>query len=157
MTCLPRSRGFCITMKFGIALCLILVGCGDSYGSLSNIPPNDLGPGPMDAGSEAEAGVMDAGHEAAPIHNPPSGLCCQIENNETDSALWYNDRYSCFPPDASSAFNPPWICQVNDAGMCGGSTGIECLTCDMPACVVGMSCLGVNGTGVVLPCNQQDW
>lgn len=133
-------------MKLHLFACLCLLGCGESYGSLSNPPPNDLGPGPQDA--SVEVGV----------HNPDSGLCCQITNNFTNDPYWHSGRYDCLPPDAAlQPFDPPWVCQVNEAGMCGGNTGLTCLSCDQPACVVGLSCLGVNGTGIVLPCDQQDW
>jgi hypothetical protein len=141
-------QGLCLSkkddsMKIAIALSLVLIGCGSNFGDVSAPPPNDR---------------MDATAEAAPIHDPPSGLCCQIEHNETDSALWNSRRYDCLPVDAAlQPFDPPWLCNVNEAGMCGAATGTECLTCNQPACVVGMSCLGANGTGVVLPCNQQDW
>jgi hypothetical protein len=112
----------------------------------------------MGCGSGAESfegTVPDAGVETG-THTPPSGLCCQITNNETDSAIWNSGRYSCLPDDAAlQPFDPPWICNVSPkTGDCAQDSGYECLTCDQTACVTGMSCLGVNGTGIVLPCDQ---
>lgn len=123
-------------MKLGMFFpVLFLLGCGTSEYVEAYAPPQDAG-----------------------THLPESGLCCQIVNNIEDSGPWYNARYSCLPDDAGlQPFNPPWICGVNEAGNCGGDSGVECLTCDMPSCVTGMDCLGANGTGIVLPCDQQDW
>lgn len=135
--------GMVCSMYRNIAIAFCLAACGNNFGDVSNPPPNDLG-------------APDSGAEAG-VHNPPSGLCCQLTGvEETDSALWYGKRYDCPADDAAvNAYNPGWVCNVNANGMCGGSTGIPCYSCDQTECVTGMSCLAINGTGLVIACDAQ--
>ncbi len=105
-----------------------------------------------------EQSCDDAGVEAAPPPrneaNTDGGICCQITNNFQNDPIWNNGFYTCVLPDAAlQPFNPPWICNVTFDGQCGGDSGLDCLTCFDPTCVVGMRCLDVNGTGTVIPCN----
>ena len=104
-------------------------------------------------GGEEVTNVSEAG-----VHDPSSGLCCQITDNETDSSLWHSGRYDCRDDAGLQPFDPPWVCNVNPkSGDCAEDSGYDCLSCNQTECVTGMACLGANGTGVVLACDQQDW
>lgn len=113
-----------------VVIASLLCGCGTAEYVSAEPPPPEAG-----------------------VHNPPSGLCCHITNNTTTDYPWYDATYDCLAPDAGlEPFDPPWLCDVNEAGMCGTADSAACLTCNDNACVVGMSCLGVNGTGEVIAC-----
>lgn len=98
----------------------------------------------------------DGGAETSPPRNEDNtdgGLCCFITNNQDPSSMWAYGFYTCrLPGDPLDPNNPPWICNVTFDGQCGGDSGLDCLTCFDPTCVVGMRCLDVNGTGSVIPC-----
>ena len=128
-------------MKLSLFAALVcVVGCSGNYGSLSNPPPDDLGPGP-DASPP---------QDAHPYMGP---ICCQVMHDTVDDPVWNMGLYGCDTDGGLSVgTEAPWVCNVNDAGLCGGNTGIECLSCDQPQCHVGMACLGVNGTGTVTDC-----
>jgi hypothetical protein len=132
-------------MKLSLIAVLLCVGCGDSYGSLSNPPPNDLGPGPSDASTDVQ--------DAHPYLGPK---CCQVTADFTDDPYWQNGLYQCDSDAAVTVGGPsvPWVCNVNSAGMCGGNTGLTCLACDDSLCVIGSACLGFNGTGIVTDCQS---
>lgn len=95
--------------------------------------------------------VADDAGDAAPWHDPPAGLCCQITDNNTSDPYWQNMRYICDPEAGINNVTVggndiPWICDIQDDG-----SGV---TCDSPSCGVGQKCLGFNGRGKVVPC---DW
>lgn len=122
-------------MRIAALVCaLVLTGCYDIV-DVSGI----------DAGSDAPAPRNQT--------NTEGGLCCQITHNFHDEPFWNDRRYRCLGPDEpAEPFNPPFVCNVTFEGECGGDTGLTCLTCFDPACVVGSRCRDVNGTGTVLPC-----
>ena len=122
---------------------LVLVGCGSNYGDISSPPPNDLGPGPsaVDASADVSSDALTYPYMGS--------KCCQVTADFTDDPYWQNGLYQCDSPRSV-----PWVCNVNSAGMCGGSTGLTCLTCDDFLCVIGSSCLGFNGTGTVTDCQS---
>lgn len=124
-------------MKYGILVlaCLGLGGC--YYSPDAPIP---------------DGGSSDA---ATPRNddNTDGGLCCQITNNFTDEPFWNYGFYTCMHPgEPLKPFNPPWICNVTFDGQCDGDSGVQCMTCFEPSCVVGLRCRDVNGTGTVIPC-----
>jgi len=85
--------------------------------------------------------------------NTDGGLCCQITNNFQDIPIWNYGFYTCMHTgEPLKAFNPPWICNVTFDGFCGEDSGVECMNCFDPSCVVGLRCRDVNGTGTVIPC-----
>lgn len=99
--------------------------------------------------------VTDAGTEATPQNNDNTdgGLCCSITHKFPNGPDWMSGFYYCVTPNTPlNPFNPPWICNSTLEGQCGGDTGLECLTCFDPKCVVGMTCRDVDGTGTVTPC-----
>ncbi len=99
--------------------------------------------------STTDVEISDASAEDEITHE----LCCKITKNDTDSWLWNNRTYTCVQPDAQlDPFNPPWLCNVSEAGECGSGSTYECHTC-FESCVAGMNCLGVNGTGIVVTCD----
>jgi hypothetical protein len=124
----------------GILPVIFLVGCSSNSDSV----PEKL-----------DNSISDAGGDVG-THSPPSGICCQITHNETDSVLWNNRRYPCLPDDAGlDPFDPPWVCNVSPvSGDCAPDSTYECLSCDQTACVTGMYCVGANGTGVVVACDS---
>jgi hypothetical protein len=72
-----------------------------------------------------------------------ASLCCQITKVETDSNIWgKGSTYEC-APDAA-LLDPPWVCHLTDP-----------TTCTNPACVVGSTCEGPNGTGNVIVCPEE--
>jgi hypothetical protein len=87
---------------------------------------------------------FDAGSEASAYHGE---LCCQITVDTTDDPNWHNCRFPCpyTLPDAGSVplTDLPWVCNLS-----------QVVSCDDPSCVPGSTCQGVNGTGVVLPCER---
>jgi len=91
-----------------------------------------------------DAAPVDAHADARADH---SNLCCEITKVEVDGNLWgVGSTYPCLGADAGLvAKDPPWICFVPDAA-----------TCFNPACSVGLSCEGVNGTGKVIACPGED-
>lgn len=99
--------------------------------------------------------VADAGTEATPQNNDNTdgGLCCSITHKFPNGPDWMSGFYYCVTPSKPlNPFNPPWICNSNIDGQCGDGTGLECLTCFDPKCVVGMTCRDADGTGTVIPC-----
>lgn len=119
-------------MKFSIIVCLSsLVGCAEYSNSTTNPPIVDAGPRPIHDPDASIDASMDVGNK---------NICCQIIVNEVDSSVWNNGIYQCDNPTEL-----PWVCNNNS------STPVAC---DDPSCVPGVStCLGVNGTGVVIICN----
>ena len=128
------------TMKTTMILlvCVCLAGCSD------NAEPS------------SSSSSSDAGSDAAPPRNDENtdgGLCCQITNNFQDIPIWNYGFYTCMHTgEPLKAFNPPWICNVTFDGFCGEDSGVECMNCFDPSCVVGLRCRDVNGTGTVIPC-----
>ena len=130
----------------GLGIACLLIACTQTPTSDPN-PSDDIGTPDSSCiqGYDCEGGV----------HSPPSGLCCQIQDNFVDSSVWNNGRYDCPSDDAGlDPSNPGWVCNVNSIGQCGNGTGFACYSCDQQQCIVGMNCLAINGTGTVLPCNQ---
>jgi hypothetical protein len=83
---------------------------------------------------------FDAGGEASVSHGE---LCCQITHDTTDDPNWHDCRFPCPYTLPDAAADLPWVCNLSQP-----------LSCDDPACVPGSTCQGVNGTGVVLECDQ---
>jgi hypothetical protein len=88
--------------------------------------------------------VTDAAGDDAVDAAPPydGAVCCQVTVNFTADPYWQNCRYGCFPDAAVSPATVPWVCNLDKPTSCGD-----------PTCVVGSTCQGFNGTGVVLPCD----
>ncbi len=94
-------------------------------------------------GDERQSVTSDAGSQGAEDASSDDGaICCQVTVDFTDDPRWQNGRYGCTPDAAVSLQNVPWVCNLSHPTTCGD-----------PACVVGSTCQGFNGTGVVLPCN----
>lgn len=107
---------------------LALVGCSPA-GEPAGVADEEAG---SDAVSEEHAAYDGA-------------IGRQITADLTDDPHWQNCRYACYPPDAAlSRTNIPWLCHPDAA-----------IACDDPSCSVGDTCLGFNGTGVVLPCDTE--
>jgi len=83
--------------------------------------------------------AVDAGAASSPYEGP---ICCQVTHDFTDDLRWHDHRFGCEPDAGVSASNVPWVCNLAHP-----------TPCDDPACVVGSTCQGFNGTGVVLPCD----
>ncbi len=79
-----------------------------------------------------DAGVVDA--RDATIQP----LCCALQTSIVDDPFWTHTVFDC-DLDSSAYSSVPWICGNN-------------LTCTDPACTVGSSCRGFNGTGRVEAC-----
>lgn len=108
-------------------LFLLLVGCASGTG----VPNNEV--------------HHDAGEEASGVHDPSSGLCCQITDNETDGGIWHDARYECSATSGPDYSNVPWLCNYDEK---------DPVACTDQSCIVGSTCQGANGTGVVLACDQ---
>ncbi len=117
-------------------LCLLLasglIACSDAGQPLEDV--RDAGP---------DDAIRDAALEAA---TPPddSGICCQITDNISDDEYWQSCRFPC-PYGSEAGQNVadiPWLCNLHAP-----------TTCDDPACVLGSTCQGVNGYGIVLACD----
>lgn len=85
---------------------------------------------------------MDGGIDS-PSHNVAGGLCCQITENDNDSSLWNFARFECSLDSGVLFSNVPFVCDRDNP-----------MPCTDERCVVGMSCQGFNGFGVILPCFQ---
>ena len=101
--------------------------------------------------------LSDASDNPQDAHPYTGPVCCQINKDFTDDPYWHNGLYGC-DTDGSLAVNTaaPWVCNVNDYGMCNQDSGLECLTCNQPDCIPGLACLGPNGTGIVTDCQPGD-
>lgn len=120
-----------------ISAMIFCVGCSASPGSPSNPDASD-----------------DGLQDAHPYLGP---TCCQVTADFTDDPYWHNGLYACDTDGGLSVgTEAPWVCNVNATGMCGGDSGLTCLSCNQPECTVGMACLGFNGTGVVTDCQPGD-
>ena len=79
-----------------------------------------------------------------PPHDVPSGLCCQLTSDV--DPYWGLQRYEC-SVDSGDYSAIPWLCNV------APDASANLMDCENPSCVVGMSCQGQNGFGVVLACD----
>lgn len=135
------NRRACLMVAVSL---LAVAGCATMTVASGKEPP------PTDGAPIADGGAADA----APWHNPEAGLCCQLTQYDTPDPYWQNMRYICDPEAGISNVTVggndiPWLCNIGDGGVP--------TSCDDPSCGVGQACQGFNGTGLVLPCDQQDW
>ena len=74
-----------------------------------------------------------------------SGICCQT--TQPEDMTWGYVRSECSPDSGVDYVNIPWVCNPDfDSG--------AVLSCSDPNCNLGMPCLGFNGMGVVVSCDQ---
>jgi hypothetical protein len=114
--------------KLALLVCLVATACAGGAG---------------DEKQSVASAASDAGGQGADDASPYAGdICCQVTDDLSSDPRWQNGRYGCHPDAAVSLQNVPWLCNPAHP-----------TNCDDPACIVGSTCQGFNGTGVVLPCS----
>lgn len=99
------------------------------------------GPLPPAVDLSSDAGSADVALETAQDASAvDAGICCQITHDFTTDPYWQNCRFPC-SVDGDGVI--PWVCKAPAP-----------TSCTDPACVVGSSCVGFNGTGLVVACDD---